>query len=272
MFIQYDLIGIHKIKERRCKFTTVYECQDSSYQSGYVNSNRFLNDKIYRNRQSDLVGRIYDSLERKTKLSPTNLPSIAMHTFTNTGHSLTAVDISRDAAVIAAGFSDANIRVYIQDPNFVLDVETELESIKSKEDDKSTSEKKSILTGSQKRRELLLIGHSMGVTCLSLSPTSYFLLSGSLDCSIRLWSLHTSSTLMIYKGHTFPIWDLKFAPLGYYFASASEDKTACVWRTSSGYPVRSLVGHLGDVEVIEFHPNMHYVATGSNDKTIRVYC
>ncbi len=216
---------------------------------------------------------MYDSLERKVKLSPTNLPSIAMHTFTNTGHSLTAVDISRDAGILAAGFSDAIIRVYVQDPNFVLDIDTILEE-KSKEEDKTgpASEKKPPpAAGAPKRRELLLVGHSMGITCLSLSPTNFFLLSGSLDCSIRMWSLHTSSTLMIFKGHTFPIWDLKFAPLGYYFASASEDRTACVWRTSVSYPVRSLVGHLGDVEVIEFHPNMHYVATGSNDKTIRLY-
>ena len=69
------------------------------------------------------MGRIYDSLERKAKLSATSLPSIGMHTFTNTGYNLTCVDISRDAAVIATGFSDALIRVYIQDPNFVLDVE-----------------------------------------------------------------------------------------------------------------------------------------------------
>lgn len=216
---------------------------------------------------------MYDMLSKKAKLSPTNLPSIAMHTFTNSSNCLTAVDISRDGGILAAGFSDSLIRVYIQDPNFVLDVEAELEGKGKKLDNTNLMEDVKVEAPLQKnrKRELTLIGHTNRVTAISLSPTSFFLISGSLDCTIRLWSIHTSSTLMIYKGHTFPIWDLKFAPLGYYFASASGDRTACIWRTSVGFPIRSLIGHLGDVEVIEFHPNMHYVATGSNDKTIRLY-
>jgi len=222
-------------------------------------------------RTSDLVGRIDESLEKKAKLSPTNLPNIAMHTFTNAGNNLTAVDISRDAALLAAGFSDSIIRVFIQDPDFVLDIENAELETKTKDGLEQIEEKKTTPAPNARKREITLIGHSMGITCLNFSPTGYFLLSGSLDCSIRLWSIHNSSTLMIYKGHTFPIWDLKFAPLGFYFASASEDKTACIWRSSAGYPIRTLVGHLSDVEVVEFHPNMHYVATSSNDKTIRLY-
>ena len=67
---------------------------------------------------------MYDQLAKKVKLGPPNpLPSIAMHTFTNTGYSLTCVDISNDGGLIAAGFSDALIRVYIQDSGLVLDLE-----------------------------------------------------------------------------------------------------------------------------------------------------
>jgi transcription initiation factor TFIID subunit 5 len=210
------------------------------------------------NRQNDLIGRVYDQLERKVRLSLTSLPSIAIHTFNNIGFDLTAVDISCDAAILAAGFSDALIRVYIQDPKLNLDIES-VAGAKTKEG-----------TTGAKKRELVLVGHSMGITCLSFSPSGYFLLSGSLDGNIRLWSIHLSLSLMIFKGHRFPIWDLKFSSIGYYFASASEDRTTCIWRTCIDQPVRLLVGHLEAVEVVEFHPNVHYVATGSNDKTIRL--
>ena len=222
------------------------------------------------NRQNDIVGCIYDSIEKRVDLSATNLPSIAMHTFLNTGHSLNVVTITKDASVIAAGFSDALIRVYIQDQCLAVDISSGLE-YRVREDEKTVSSERKMPVIFGKRKESILIGHSMGITCLSFSPIRYFLLSGSLDCTIRLWSIHTNSTLMIFKEHGFPIWDIKFAPFGYYFASASEDKTAFVWRTCNSYPIRSLVGHLSDVEVIEFHPNMHYVATGSSDKTIRLY-
>lgn len=193
-----------------------------------------------------------------------------MHTFTNSSNSLTSVDISKDGAIIAAGFSDSFIRVYIQDPDFVLDFEQGLEN---KVNVVQFEDKKAGISpgGNTRKRELLLIGHSSSVMAISISPLNYFIISGSLDCTIRLWSIHTNSTLMIYKGHTFPIWDLKFSPLGYYFASGAGDRMACIWRTSTEYPIRSLIGHLGDIETVEFHPNMQYVATGSNDKTIRMY-
>lgn len=213
---------------------------------------------------------MYDSVEKKADLSATNLPSIAMHTFLNTGHNLSAVAVTRDAAVIAAGFSDAFIRIYVQDPNLALDIASGLE-YRGREDERTVSSEKRQPAVLGRRREGILVGHSMGITCLSFSPVRYFLLSGSLDCTVRLWSVHTSSTLMVFKEHSFPVWAVEFAPLGYYFATASEDKTACVWRTSHSAPVRSLVGHLSDVEAVAFHPNLHYVATGSSDRTIRLY-
>ena len=207
-------------------------------------------------------------MERKEDLSKDNLPSIGMHTFMNTGHNLTVVESSSDAAVLAAGFLDSIIRVYIQDPNLAIDINSGLEQ-KTREEEKMSSDKKPT-TIPNRKKEITLIGHSMGITSLCFSPVRYFLLSGSLDCTIRLWSIHNSSSLMIFKEHAFPVWDVKFAPFGYYIGSASEDKTACIWRASVNYPIRSLVGHFSDVEVIEFHPNMHYVATGSNDRTIRL--
>eukprot|EP00826_Nyctotherus_ovalis_P001892 TRINITY_DN1034_c0_g1_i2.p1 TRINITY_DN1034_c0_g1~~TRINITY_DN1034_c0_g1_i2.p1 ORF type:complete len:401 (+),score=109.59 TRINITY_DN1034_c0_g1_i2:1066-2268(+) len=215
------------------------------------------------NRQNDLVGRVYDMLDRKVKLSASNLPSIAIHTFSNAEHSLTAVDISRDAAILAAGFSDALIRIYIQDPKLSLDID-------SVANEQTKEEKSAKEVPTHKKHELLFVGHSSTVTCLNFSPTGYFLLSGSLDGTIKLWSIHMGVALMTFKAHTLPIWDLKFAGIGYYFASACEDRTACVWRTCVDQPVRLLVGHLEAVEVVEFHPNVHYVATGSDDKTIRL--
>lgn len=108
-----------------------------------------------------------------------------------------------------------------------------------------------------------LVGHSGPVYSTSLSPDGQYLLSGSEDCTARLWNLETKKNIVIYKGHNYPIWDVSFAPLGFYFATASHDATARLWCTQQIAPLRMFVGHNSDVDVVKFHPNCNYIATGS---------
>lgn len=123
----------------------------------------------------------------------------------------------------------------------------------------------------QEMSECELIGHSGAVYATSISIDDKFLVSGSADSSIRLWSLLTRSCLVVYLSHQFAVWDVKFSPLGYYFASASNDRTACVWNMKQHTPVRVLAGHLSDVTCVEWLPNAHYIATGSTDCQIRLW-
>jgi transcription initiation factor TFIID subunit 5 len=108
-----------------------------------------------------------------------------------------------------------------------------------------------------------LVGHSGPVYSTSLSPEGQYLLSGSEDCTVRLWHLETKKNLVVYKGHNYPVWNVAFAPLGYYFATGSHDTTARLWSTNHIAPLRMFVGHNSDVDVVKFHPNCNYIATGS---------
>ena len=81
----------------------------------------------------------------------------------------------------------------------------------------------------REKSECNLVGHSQPVMSVSISVDDKYLISGSLDCTIRRWSLQSRSCLVVYHAHQFPVWEVKFSPLGYYFASAGNDRTACVW-------------------------------------------
>lgn len=133
-----------------------------------------------------------------------------------------------------------------------------------------------------------LIGHSGPVFAVSFSPStanfasaasslsgistaSHHLLSSSADKTIRLWSLDTFSTLVIYKGHDHPVWDVHWGPFGHYFLSGSHDTTARMWSTDQVAPLRMFVGHDQDVDCVAWHPNNAYVFTGSSDKTVRMW-
>ncbi|CAL1534508.1 unnamed protein product [Lymnaea stagnalis] len=211
----------------------------------------------------------YREAKKRVKLDHNHLPSICFYTFLNSYQGVTSVDISDDTSLLAAGFTDGNVRVWSLTPSKLREmkkpddldiIDKEADDVMERIfDDRSASDNK------------LLVGHHGAVYALSISPDRAYLLSSSDDGSIRLWSLLVWTNLVCYKGHNYPVWDVKFSPYGYYFVSAGQDRTARVWATDHYQPLRIFAGHLADVDCCQFHPNSNYVATGSSDKTVRLW-
>ncbi|SCW03602.1 LAFE_0G14092g1_1 [Lachancea fermentati] len=178
-------------------------------------------------------------------------PSVCMYTFHNTNGDMTSLEFSDDVRLASAGFQDSVIKIWSLDGT-VLD-----NKLPSRAMDKSTCE--------------TLVGHSGTVYSTSFSPDNRYLISGSEDKTVKLWSTDTFTPLVSYKGHNHPVWDVCFSPLGHYFASASHDQTARLWSCDHIYPLRIFAGHLNDVDTVSFHPNGTYVFTGSSDKTCRMW-
>ncbi|KAI5361453.1 Putative TFIID subunit TAF5, NTD2 domain, WD40/YVTN repeat-like-containing domain superfamily [Septoria linicola] len=200
--------------------------------------------------------------------------SVTMFTFHNTFDSVNCIEFSGDNGLVAVGTAESYIRVWSLDNRTLT----------------SATDPPSFQPSSSRR----LIGHSGPVYALSFSPSvamsepqtnghtngssaSYsqprYLVSGSADCTIRLWSLDTWTNLVVYKSHNSPVWDVRFSPYGHYFASASADRTARLWSTPQIAPLRLFVGHDSDVEAVAWHPNSAYIFTGSGapDRTVRMW-
>ena len=178
---------------------------------------------------------------------------------------LSCFDFSQDNLLVAAGTSESYIKVWSLDGK-------PLPSVLDGPNDKPTSSRK-------------LIGHSGPVTAVAFSPAvansstnpespatgPRYLLSSSVDKSIRLWDVETWRCLVAYKGHNTPVWDVRWGPFGHYFATAGYDRTARLWATEHISCLRIFAGHDRDVDVVAFHPNSAYIFTGSCDRTVRMW-
>lgn len=244
------------------------DLNDSVFKEGTIYDKLKLNDTNFDSPEKDslpLPSKSYFDLKReiqivqdsrstlklsfdKNQFSP---PSICMYTFHNSLDEITCLEFNENNNIVAAGFEDSYIKLWSIDGNPLKSV------------NKSDS--------ANKLNTRKLVGHSGTVYNLCFSPDNRYLISCSEDGTVRLWSLDTFTTLVVYKSHNSPIWDVKFSPFGHYFVTASNDNTARLWSVDHIYPLKMFVGHISDVDCAVWAPNGCYVFTGSTDNTVRMW-
>ena len=185
-------------------------------------------------------------ISNRAILSSTNLPSICCYTIHNSYDCICSSEFSSDFTLMATGNRESYVEIWSLTKQRLksLRPSTELSAM-------STSDLESVedvfeSNGSWSKR---LVGHSGPVYSCRFSPDNQFLFSASQDGTIRMWSLCTFSTIVIFKGHNGPVWDVDVGPSGHYFVSGSADRTARLWSTQGLQPLRLFVGHLSDVDV-----------------------
>ncbi|KAF2732350.1 WD40 repeat-like protein [Polyplosphaeria fusca] len=98
-------------------------------------------------------------------------------------------------------------------------------------------------------------------------PPSY-MLTGSLDGTIRLWHIPTGRCVHRFFGHVEGIWSLAADTLR--LVSGAEDKTIKIWDPRTGKHERTLTGHTGPVNCVGLSDSR--LISGSEDGTVRVHC
>ncbi len=74
-----------------------------------------------------------------------------------------------------------------------------------------------------------LRGHTAAVRALDSGPDPRYWISGSDDCSVRLWDLKDERCLVVLEGHASPITDACFFPNASMLASADTDGIVRLW-------------------------------------------
>jgi WD40 repeat protein len=74
-----------------------------------------------------------------------------------------------------------------------------------------------------------LEGHSGWVTSVAFSPGGKYLISGSCDNTVKLWSVEMRKEVATLQGHCDIVTSVAISPEGKYLASSSADKTIKLW-------------------------------------------
>ncbi|CAE7234302.1 unnamed protein product [Rhizoctonia solani] len=115
-------------------------------------------------------------------------------------------------------------------------------------------------------------GHSGQVNSIDFSPggTKLRLVSGSSDCSVRVWCTHTDDVCTNFTASG--VNHVKFSPEGTRIVSSSYDRTISVWDATTGELVAGpFQGHKGAIRSVTFSLDSTNVISGSVDQTIRTW-
>ncbi|KAJ0259076.1 WD40 domain-containing protein [Hirschfeldia incana] len=119
-----------------------------------------------------------------------------------------------------------------------------------------------------------LRGHRNAVYCAIFDRSGRYVITGSDDRLVKIWSMESALCLASCRGHEGDITDLAVSSNNALVASASNDFVIRVWRLPDGMPISVLRGHTGAVTAIAFSPrqaSVYQLLSSSDDGTCRIW-
>ena len=133
----------------------------------------------------------------------------------------------------------------------------------------STSHTKEIL---QNDYQLFLEGHTDTVKQILVSRGNKFIISCSLDQTIRTWDFQVKRQLFILRGHTSSVNTIAITGDTRLIISGSSDSTIILWNFQERAIEAILRGHSAQINSLVLTHDDKHIVSGSDDCTVRVWC
>ncbi|TPX65043.1 hypothetical protein SpCBS45565_g05424 [Spizellomyces sp. 'palustris'] len=113
----------------------------------------------------------------------------------------------------------------------------------------------------------VLSGHNNSVR--AIAGFGNVLVSGSYDCTVRIWNLTTGNCDHVCRGHREKVYSVGYSHELQRAVSGSMDATVRVWCTKTGQAMFNLEGHTSLVGLLELSPQ--YLVSAAADATLRIW-
>lgn len=121
-----------------------------------------------------------------------------------------------------------------------------------------------------------LSGHTETVSSLKIDPEGSFLLSASMDNTLRIWDVRPyapdnrciKAITGITNGIDKAVLRANWSADGALVACGSSDRNAHIFDALSGSAKHTLSGHTGTVTEVDFHPKQPIVVSAGTDKKL----
>ena len=107
--------------------------------------------------------------------------------------------------------------------------------------------------------------------CVSWHPNCNYILSGSNDKTVRMWSYSDAQCVRLFQGGKGAVTCLSFSPDGKLAASAGEDRKVRVWDLAQGSQVKELRGHSSELVTLTWCQDSRNIVSGGSDGSVRVW-
>jgi len=119
-----------------------------------------------------------------------------------------------------------------------------------------------------------LKGHNNFVSDIVISSDGQYALSGSWDCTLRLWDINSGKCTLRFVGHTKDVLSVAMSPDHRQIVSGSRDRTIKLWNTLGECKFTIVEdGHSEWVSCVRFPPvaNAPVIVSAGWDKLVKVW-
>jgi hypothetical protein len=117
----------------------------------------------------------------------------------------------------------------------------------------------------------ILNGHTRQVSGCAVAPDGTWIVSASLDETLRIWDAVTGECRRTLEGHTEAVLGCEVAADCAWIVSASLDQTLRVWDAATGVTRRTLEGHAKAVCGCAVSVDCAWIVSASVDDTLRIW-
>lgn len=113
--------------------------------------------------------------------------------------------------------------------------------------------------------------HERQISCLAFTPDSQHVLTGSADCTVKLFNFISMTEAGCFRGHEGCVECVLVSNDGLRAYSGSADHTIKVWNLQSRQEITTLKGHNSEISCLALSLDEKYLLSGAKDGNVKVW-